>query len=240
VKKAKPPKDTKAALVALRDELQRIAADLAPVPASAEGYFLPVDFRGLSLTLPTPAVYDSAIQSLDGQDREELTRRVERLENDWTAFLTHRRRWRNEVADSVRAMRGEMGELSDPAGKLATFTRNLNGDLDHLNGLLKAKPTKRERPRYPQGGDALRVLAEAARRKAEPKYHGATNQEIALSLLLQENSEDWWRTMLKPKGKLSAPRRDLAKHNRSTLFVVQAAKNWGGYLSAYLKDHPNP
>lgn len=136
-KQTKKPSKKSAALSSWLDALAKIAADLAPVPASAEGVFLDPDFRRLSVELPPQSLIDAALQEADGSHREELTRRAERLEGDYIRFAAARSKWREEVADPIRAKRGELGELADPVGKLRTFRRNICDDVAFLTGLLE-------------------------------------------------------------------------------------------------------
>lgn len=136
-KQSKRPSKKCAALSSWLDALAKIAADLAPFPTSVEGFFLDPDFRNLSVELPPQSLVDAALQEADGSHREELTRRAERLEGDYIRFASARSKWREEVADPIRAKRGELGELADPVGKLRTFRRNVCDDVAFLTGLLK-------------------------------------------------------------------------------------------------------
>ena len=136
-KQSKRPSKKCAALSSWLDALAKIAADLAPVPTSVEGFFLDPDFRNLSVELPPPSLVDAALAEADGEQREGLTRRAERLERSYTDFIAARRKWREEVAEPMRANRGELGELADPVGKLRTFRRRVCDDVAFLTGLLE-------------------------------------------------------------------------------------------------------
>ncbi len=126
-----------AALSSWLDALKKIAAALAPVPASVEGHSIPCDFRRLSIDLPPQSLIDSALHEVDGQQREELTRRAERLEGAYTSFVASRRKWREEVDNPTKAKHGELGELSDPPGKLQTLRRHVCDDVEYITGLLE-------------------------------------------------------------------------------------------------------
>lgn len=220
------------ALSSWLDALAKIAADLAPVPASAEGYFIDPDFRRLSVELPPQSLIDAALQEADSAHREELTRRAERLETDWTAFVSHRRRWREEVADPIRANHGELGELSNPMEKLRTFRRNVCDDVAFLSGLLKPQRTT---PNYPTDEKAIEILAEGVKRRGRDKHKGASWRDIALSMLEQERkngTRPYYPRMMnmKPDNCVILP----SNNER----VQKAAENWGKYISYYANRTP--
>lgn len=108
-----------------------------------------------------------------------------------------------------------------------------------IQTLSTSTPDTGSKARYPTTPDALKVLREAVRRKGEAKYAGKTNEQIALSLLLDEDRQTWWATMTKPKAKSTpAPTYLPAIHTRGNALVKDAAKRWGGYISKYIND-PN-
>lgn len=159
-KQTRKPSRKSASLSSWLDALAKIDSDLAPVPASTEGFFLDPDFRHLSVELPPQPLIDAALAETNGANREELTRRAERLERNFSAFCAARTKWREEVADPIRAKRGELGELADPVGKLLTFRRNVRDDVAFLAELCK-QPNGR--PIGYQGGMSQDDFAAACR-----------------------------------------------------------------------------
>ena len=231
-KQSKRPSKKCAALSSWLDALAKIAADLAPVPTSVEGFFLDPDFRNLSVELPPQSLVDAALQEADGSHREELTRRAERLEGDYIRFASARSKWREEVADPIRAKRGELGELADPVGKLRTFRRNVCDDVASLTGLLKPKRTS---PLYPTDEKAIEILSEGVKRRKRDKHKGASCLDIALSLLEQERkngTRPYYPRMMnmKPDNCVILP----SNNER----VKKAAENWGKYISYYANRDP--
>ena len=222
----KQSKKKPTALSAWLDALTKIAADLAPVPTLAEGCFLEPDFRRLSVALPPQSLIDAALAEVDGERRDELTRRAERAERNYTNFVAARRKWREEIANPIAAMRGELGELAAPGGKLQTFRRNVCGDVSYLTGLLKPKRTS---PLYPTDESAIEILAEGVKRHARQKYKGYSWRKIALSLLETEQANGtrpYWARMMGA---------DCPVLSSKDTRVQKAAANWGKYLSYYFQ-----
>lgn len=93
---------------------------------------------------------------------------------------------------------------------------------------------KRERKRYPQDSEALKVLREAKRRKGSKAYSGDSNEAI-FKRMIEEPQSKWAKRILegRKRGKASMNGREHFMSN-----PIQAAKTWGKYLSAYLKDYP--
>ena len=231
-KQTKKPSKKSAALSSWLDALAKIAADVAPVPASAEGVFLDPDFRRLSVELPPQSLIDAALAEADGEQREGLTRRAERLERSYADFTAARRKWREEVADPIRANRGELGELADPVGKLRTFRRRVCDDVAFITGLLKPKRTA---PLYPTDKKAIEILSEGVNRRKRDKHKGASCRDIALSLLEQERkngTRPYYPRMMnmKPDNCVILP----SNNER----VKKAAGNWGKYISYYANRNP--
>ena len=225
----KQTKEKKAALTALLDALTKAADKLAPTPTAA-GIDIDPDFRHLSVELPPQLLIDGALAETNGGTREELNRRAERLEREYTDFIAARRKWRKEVADPIRANRGEMGELADPAGKLRTLRRSICDDTLFLTGLLKGG---RKSPQYPTDEKAIEILAEGVKRRTRDKYKGASWRVIALSLLEQEHkngTRPYYMRMMKPISLI------LRSNDKR---VQTAATNWGKYLSYYAKRAAN-
>ena len=231
-KQSKRPSKKCAALSSWLDALTKIAADLAPAPLPVEGLSLDPDFRNLSVELPPPSLVDAALAEADGEQREELTRRAERLERSYTDFTAARSRWREEVADPIRAKRGELGELADPVGKLRTFRRNVCDDVAFLTGLLKPKRTA---PLHPTDEKAIEILAEGVKRRKRDAHKGASWRDIALSMLEQERkngTRPYYPRMMnmKPDNCVILPSNDER--------VQKAAENWGKYISYYANRTP--
>lgn len=241
----------KNALSALLDALTETAAELAPVHTAA-GFDLDPDFRRLSIKLPPQSLVDRALNETDGDTRNELTLRAERLEREYTDFAAARRKWKGEVADPIRAKRGELGELADPAGKLRTLRRGICGDILFLTGLLKPKHTEslsysdatspkdnNRKYRYPHDEEALTILKEAARRITEAdKYKDAVNYLVFYDIIEQRGigrtPADKRKTLDRMLyGKL---RKDGRRQLTKPLPTDKAAEDWGKRLSGYMLD----
>ena len=241
----KPTKEKKAALTALLDALTKAADKLAPTPTAA-GIDIDPDFRHISVKLPPQSLVDDALAETNGGTREELNRRAERLEREYTNFIAARRKWRKEVADPIRAMRGEMGELADPAGKLRTLRRSICDDTLFLTGLLKGgrkSPQKNDRRHsrgYPHDEEAITILKEAARRYTDTRRYKNTNAKMSAVFADIIEADGIGRTQSDKQktidrlmlGKIKNGRRERSTRQQQTT----VAEKWGRRLSAYMLD----
>ncbi len=107
-----------------------------------------------------------------------------------------------------------------------------------LNGEATEKEPGRKKPRrrYPQDKEAVAVLAEGARRKKTEAYHGDSNEDI-IKRMIEEPQSRWKNRIL--YGKLTGKAKGQVRERTQPLDIDGAASNWGKYLSAYMKEHPN-
>lgn len=151
------------ALTMLAEALQAIVKQIEPIPNPYLEDGMPVDFRRLSLTLPSRKTVDAALSCIKrGTDYEELGRRARRWENDYTQFKIQQKYFHEECRDMDKAeKRRSLGTLSDAPQALEQFRRNLAGDIEWLNGIISGSETakkSRKRTKHIPYKDALGIL----------------------------------------------------------------------------------
>ena len=133
-------------LVKFLAELQAIVKQIEPTPNPYLEDGMPVDFRRLSLTLPSRKTVDAALSCIKGgADYEELGRRARRWENDYTQFKIQQKCFHEECQNmDVAENRRTHGTLSDAPQALEQFRRNLMGDIQWLEGIVGDSQTARK------------------------------------------------------------------------------------------------
>ena len=126
-----------------------------------------------------------------------------------------------------------MDDLPDGLWDMTVTTLRANATRAMENKPIKPQPSVRTR--YPKDEEAMKLLAEAAKRKGRKAYQGDSNEAI-IKRMIEEPQSNWAPRVLhgKLKGKASGQVREKSKPKDKD----KAVTNWGKYLSAYLLQNP--